>query len=169
MEGHKGENFQKNFFCIFLFQMTQFAKKSKKKFLKIFDFLWAQELPCPLLTLFDPYLGNQSFFGHAVFCKWFITLRRFFYQHLNKIVRAVFSQKSKKHCFYCFWALFAPKWGIRSFWGKSGSVTFFHLYSPNFMQINSQSSVLAREIQKQHNAYRCARVCVCVCVCVISS
>ena len=96
--------------------------------------IWRVQSGVKYVPYFELYLGNQSFFGHAVFSKWSIPLRCIFYQHLNKIVRAVFSQKSKKHCFYCFWALFAPKWGIRSFWGKSGSVTFFHLYSPNFMQ-----------------------------------
>ena len=111
--------------------------------------IWRLQTGVKYVPYFEPYLGNQSFFAHAVFCNWFVTLRRFFWQHLYNIVRAVFSQKSKKHCFYCFWALFAPKWGIRSFWGKSGSVTFFHLYSPNFMQkirkilrANSEKNVL---------------------------
>ena len=39
-------------------------------------------------------------------------------------------------------------------------------YSSGALQINSQSSVLAREIKKQHNAYKWASVCVCVGVCV---
>ena len=91
-------------------------------------------MPRPPLTPFDPYLENQSFFGHAVFSKWCGTLRSFFYHHINKIVRVVCSQKSKNIKFGPFGAHLPQKRGIRCFFGKSGSVTFFHLYSPNFMQ-----------------------------------
>ena len=36
----KGEKFSQNLFFIFLFRMTQFAKKSKKNFFENFDFFF---------------------------------------------------------------------------------------------------------------------------------
>ena len=89
VEGHKGKNFQK-FFFLFLIQNVSIRKNKQKKF---FDFFWVRDPHFG--SPFDPYLENQGIFWHAVFSKWFITLRSFFYQRLNKIVRVVCSQKSK--------------------------------------------------------------------------
>ena len=68
VEGQKGENFSKLFFFIFLFRMTQFAKKSKKKNWKIWIFFLSLRNVGDF-ALFDPWRENQSFFGHAVFAK----------------------------------------------------------------------------------------------------
>ena len=122
--GSQGQNFSEIFFFHFWFRMIQFAKKSKKKFWK---FLGPGP---PFWVPFDPYLENQSFFGHAVFSKWSIPLRRFFYQHLNKIVRVVCSQKSKNINLGPILPLLGQKKGDPYFFGKSSSITFFHIWSP---------------------------------------
>ena len=57
--------------------------------------------------------------------------------NMNKIVRAVFEKNDKKWQKPHFDPLFAPKQPNQSFFWKSGSVTFFHLGSPNFMQKKS--------------------------------
>ena len=132
------KNFPKKFFLNFLFRMTQFAKKKQKR--NVGDF-----------ALFDPWRENQSFFGHAVFAKCYITLRRFYLQHFSKNVRAVFSKKPKNPIFDPF---LPQKRGSNYFFGKSGSVTFFHLCSPNFMQkirkivrANSEKSALLTDVR----------------------
>jgi hypothetical protein len=60
-----------------------------------------------------------------------------------------FHQNSKNPILGPFWPLFAQKRENRIFSEKSGSVTFFHLWTPNFMQkirrilrANSEKSAL---------------------------
>ena len=60
-EGLEGRIFSQNFFLIFLFRMTQFAKKSKNKIVKILIFFLSLRNVGDF-DLFDPWRENQSFF-----------------------------------------------------------------------------------------------------------
>ena len=123
----EGRKFFQNFFFEFLVQNDSIRKKKQNFFLKILIFFLSLRNVGDF-DPFDPWRENRSFFGYGVFTKCYITSRRFYLQHFNKNVRAVFSQKPTKTIFDPF---LTQKSGSKHFFKKSGSVTFFHLCSPN--------------------------------------
>ena len=121
--------FQNFFFWISCSEWLNSQKKAKKIFFENFDF-FSKSKECGGFWPFWPLEREPKFFWYGVFAKCYITSRRFYLQHFNKNVRAVFSQKPKTPIFDPF---LTQKSGSKHFFEKSGSVTFFHLCTPNFM------------------------------------
>ena len=78
----------------------------------------------------SPKLGILIYL-HAVFCKSSLKVQIFIILMILVVIGCHFLSKSKKPH---FWPHFRDFWMIRSFGEKNGSVSFHHLWSPNFMQ-----------------------------------
>ena len=109
------------FFLIFLFRMTQFAKKANFFCWKFWFFLSLRNVGD--FALFAPWRENQSFFWHA---KCYITLRRFYLEHFSKNVSRFFKKSPKK----TFSTPFCPKKGGQNIFSKNRAPSLFSIYAP---------------------------------------
>ena len=86
-----------------------------------------------------PNPGKPDFSGKSGWVNFLRILSPNFRPKIRKIVRAVFQKFSIYHHFWAILGHFGPFWdrlaqnpGNRIFRAKSGSVSFHHLWSPNF-------------------------------------